>query len=127
MNSASLEGAPRKGRTRLMEGPTAVLATLGSLLLGIGCAPESRARPTVRQVIIREMRYEPASLTLAVGDTVEWVNRDLVPHTATSQSREWDSGNIEADASRRTIVQTRGTFPYACLFHPGMKATLVVH
>ena len=126
MSGADPEGAPRKGRTKLMERATIVLATLGSLLLGIGCAPESKTRPAVRQVIIREMHYEPVELTVAVGDTVEWVNRDLVPHTATSQSRKWDSGNIESDASWRMIARTRGACSYACLFHPGMQATLVV-
>jgi plastocyanin len=91
-----------------------------------GCAPESKARPAVRQVIIQEMRYEPAELTVALGDTVEWVNRDLVPHTATAQSRAWDSGTIEADASWRTIARDRGTVPYVCLFHPGMRAEISV-
>jgi plastocyanin len=124
MNGAGPEGAPRKRRTKLIERATVALATLGGMLLGIGCAPEPRTRPSVRQVIIREMRYEPASMTVAVGDTVEWVNRDLVPHTATAHSLEWDSANIESDASWRTVVRKRGLFPYACLFHPGMKAML---
>ena len=114
------------GRTRLLERAAIALAALGSMLMGIGCAPDPRTRPSVRQVVIREMRYEPTELTVAVGDTVEWVNRDLVPHTATAQSRQWDSGNIEADASWRTIVRKRGPFPYACLFHPGMQARLTV-
>ena len=124
--SADPKGAPQRGRTRLLERATIALAALGSMLAGIGCASEPRTRPSVRQVIIREMRYEPVELTVAVGDTVEWVNRDLVPHTATAQSREWDSGGIEADASWRTTVRTRGPLPYACLFHPGMQATLMV-
>ena len=126
MNGADPEGAPRKGRTRLLERATVALAALGSMLLGIGCVPESRTRPAVRQVIIREMRYEPVELTVAVGDTLEWVNRDLVPHTATARSREWNSGNIAADESWRMIVRTRGALAYACLFHPGMQATLIV-
>ena len=101
MSGADPEGAPRKGRARLLERATVALAALASMLVGIGCSPESRTRPRVRQVIIREMRYEPVELTVAVGDTVEWVNRDLVPHTATAQSREWDPG-----AARRRLIQT---------------------
>ena len=126
MRGANTVGAPRRGRTRFLERATIALAALGSMLIGVGCAPEPRTRPSVRQVIIHEMRYEPVGLTVAVGDTVEWVNRDLVPHTATAQSGQWDSGNIEADASWRTMVRTRGPYPYACLFHPGMQATLTV-
>lgn len=126
MSGALAEVAPRKWRTRFLERVTVTLATLGGVLLGIGCAPESKTRPALQQVIIREMRYEPASMTVAIGDTVAWINRDLVPHTATAQSREWDSGSIEAGASWRTIVRTRGPLPYACVYHPGMQATLLV-
>ena len=126
MSGADSKGAPLTGRTRMLERAAVALAALGSMLVGIGCAPEAKARPSLRQVIIRDMRYEPAEMTVAVGDTVEWVNRDLVPHTATARSREWDSGNIEADASWRTIPGTRGPLPYACLFHPGMEAKLIV-
>ena len=126
MSASVPEGAPPRRRTTLLALTIAATATLVGALLGSGCGRGSRVRPALRRVIIHEMRFEPAKLTVTAGDTVEWVNRDLVPHTATAKSREWDSGSIAADASWRTIVQTRGTVPYTCLFHPGMQAELVV-
>jgi plastocyanin len=126
MSASIPEGAPPRGRTTLLALTTVAIATLAGALLGSGYERGSRVRPATRQVIIHEMRFEPAELTVTAGDTVEWVNRDLVPHTATAQSREWDSGNIVADASWRTVVPTRGAYPYVCLFHPGMRAQLIV-
>src|SRR5207237_808880 len=35
-------------------------------------------------VVIRELKFQPAVLTVKVGDKVEWKNDDIVPHTATS-------------------------------------------
>jgi plastocyanin len=118
------QGALRRERTPLLA-LVAMSVMLAGVLLGAG-APRSRTRPALRHVVIHEMRFDPVKLTVAVGDTVEWVNRDLVPHTATAQSREWDSGNIAAEASWRTVVPMRGAYPYVCLFHPGMRAHLIV-
>ena len=123
--SAFVAGAPRRGRTLLALVAVALVSS-ASAHLANGCAPASKTHPAVRQVTIHAMRYEPEELSVAVGDTVEWVNRDLVPHTATAQSRDWDSGTIAPDASWRTIVREHGAFPYICLFHPGMRAELSV-
>ena len=50
------------------------------------------ATPQVHTVLIEGMRFQPKGLTVAAGDTVVWINRDMVPHTATSASghrRRW--------------------------------------
>src|SRR6266849_9420180 len=43
--------------------------------------------PQAHTVVIREVKFQPTVLTVKVGDTVEWRNDDIVPHTATSQNR----------------------------------------
>ena len=45
-------------------------------------------------VTIDASRFEPEQLTVQAGDTVVWVNKDLVAHTATSQMGDFDSGLI---------------------------------
>ena len=54
------------------------------------------------------------------------VNKDLVPHTATSKAGGFDSQVIQADKSWRFTVRKKGDFAYVCTFHPTMKATLRV-
>ncbi|MCY1312501.1 hypothetical protein D9M70_629280 [compost metagenome] len=71
------------------------------------------------------MRFTPATLTARRGDKVTWVNKDLVPHTATAVSRAFDSGAIAAGASWSYTVGEAGSIAYTCLFHPTMQGTLV--
>jgi plastocyanin len=70
------------------------------------------------------MAFHPAVLEVARGDTVIWVNQDIVPHTATAKS-EWDTGVLAQGALGIIISRRRGEFRYACTLHPTMKGTLV--
>lgn len=84
-------------------------------------------RPKARTVAIRAFQYQPASVTVQVGDTVTWTNDDLVPHTATAtKGKRFNSGSIDAKQAWRYVAKQKGTYPYECTFHPTMKGTLVV-
>ena len=89
-----------------------------------GCAGGSPA-PKAHALSILGFQYRPAALTVAVGDTLVWTNEDVVPHTATSADKSWDTGSIAARASGRVVVERQGTHRYVCAFHPGMKAEVV--
>jgi plastocyanin len=99
-------------------------AALAVLVLATGCGARA-ARPAAHSVEIRAFRYRPDTLTVARGDTVAWTNHDVVPHTATVPGA-WDTGQIGAGASGRWVAGASGTYAYACAYHPGMKAVLVV-
>lgn len=72
------------------------------------------------------MAFSPARLDVAVGDTVVWVDRDIVPHTATADSGGgWDAGPILAGGSGTYVVQSAGTIGYHCRFHPVMHGILI--
>ncbi|WP_080497640.1 cupredoxin domain-containing protein [Burkholderia ubonensis] len=77
-------------------------------------------------VVIEQMRFTPAELTVHRGDEVTWVNRDLFPHTASADGHGFDSGSIAPQASWRYVARKRGRFPYTCTFHPTMHGTLIV-
>ncbi|HEY0839251.1 MAG TPA: cupredoxin family copper-binding protein [Vulgatibacter sp.] len=111
-----------------------VLATVVlSALPAASAAPTAEtgagAAPRVHTVKIKGMAFEPATLEVSVGDTVVWVNEDLVPHTATAivdGVAVFDSGVFPANASWKYVATKSGTIPYVCVLHPTMKATLVV-
>jgi plastocyanin len=88
------------------------------------------APPKVVMVAIRNFKFEPTTVTVDAGDTVEWKNDDNVPHTATAdgeaQKPAFDSGNIQAGAAWRYVAREKGTFDYPCTFHPYMKGKLIV-
>ncbi|WP_448166726.1 cupredoxin domain-containing protein [Burkholderia ambifaria] len=83
------------------------------------------AAATTHRITIEGMRFNPASVTVARGDTIVWVNKDLVAHTATAAGL-FDSHEIQPDASWTYVANTPGRYAYICTFHPTMKATLTV-
>jgi len=70
--------------------------------------------------------YSPSTLTVKVGTSVTWVNRDSTPHTVTSLNGTFDSGNMNAGASYKFTFAHPGTYPYTCTYHSWMKGTIVV-
>ena len=91
-----------------------------------GLAAGERPKPKTHTVTIEGMRFVPEVLTVATGDTIVWVNKDLVPHTATSTAGTFDSKSIQADRSWKFTTRKTGDFAYICTLHPTMKAMLRV-
>lgn len=104
----------------------AVAAVVSAALLwwSAGAAPE-RA-PRRHAVEIRGFEFVPRTLEVAVGDTIVWVNRDFVPHTATATTGGWDSGEIARDGSWSHVARERGRQEYICALHPTMTASFTV-
>lgn len=82
--------------------------------------------PATHRVTIEGMRFAPEHLRVSSGDTVVWVNADLVPHTATAAAGAFHSKGLDQGQSWRFTTSTSGTFEYICRFHPTMKGTIEV-
>ena len=80
----------------------------------------------VHDVEISDFQFEPAQLTIDVGDTVRWENHDTAPHTSTSNTGIWDSGNLMNDETFEFTFNEAGEFPYFCEIHPSMTASINV-
>jgi plastocyanin len=93
-------------------------------------ANSGSAPPKVVTVVIRKFKFEPTTVTVHAGETVEWKNDDIVPHTATAdgeaQKPAFDSGAIHTGKAWRYVAQKEGTYDYTCTFHPNMKGKLIV-
>lgn len=85
--------------------------------------PDANA-PAIVHVAMKNMKFVPAKIEVKNGDTVEWTNDDITPHTATSA--KFDSGSIDSDKSWRHTFAETGDFPYGCTFHPDMKGAVIV-
>ncbi len=106
------------------------LATVAAALTLILCAAPSvaavHAKPKTYSVTMAANSYVPAALTVKTGDTVVWVNEDMVNHSVTSPVGAFDSKTILPGHSWTYRPLKKGTFPYSCTFHPTMKGTLHV-
>jgi len=79
-------------------------------------------------VAIRDFLYYPDSIAVPQGATVSWVNCEPTgtePHTTTSDSPGWDSGDMSTGARFSHAFPTQGAFPYHCTQHV-MAAKVVV-
>jgi len=107
-------------------------AALAGLLLaavlafGLGSAAVP-AEPKVHVVAIDSMQFSPAEITVRPGDTVEFRNLDLVPHTVTERDTRWfDSGMIAKGGTLKLVCNEPGLISYRCIYHPSMMGTITV-
>ena len=77
------------------------------------------------EITMENLVISPAEASAKVGDTVEWINKDVLAHTATARNGDWDV-TLPPKKSGRVILKKAGTVDYYCRFHPNMKATLTV-
>ena len=105
---------------------------LGGLLTGFLCLPlagagsPAKPAPATYSVAIKGFQFQPNTLTVNVGDTVEWKNGDIVAHTVLSADKSINSGTIAPGATWKYVAKKAGTFPYTCAPHPNMHAKLIV-
>jgi plastocyanin len=106
-------------------------ARVGSLARESSPPSSGSAPPNVVKVAIRSYAFDPATVTVHAGDTVEWKNYDSVDHTATAEGGDpqkpaFDSGNIQQGKSWSFAAGKKGTYNYKCTLHPFMKGQLIV-
>ncbi|HEY2648820.1 MAG TPA: plastocyanin/azurin family copper-binding protein, partial [Puia sp.] len=75
---------------------------------------------------IKNMAFNPASLSVTAGATVTWTNSDTTIHTVTADDGSFNSGNIAIGATYSRVFNTAGTFSYHCTIHPEMTGKVMV-
>src|SRR5215475_5891689 len=79
------------------------------------------------QVKIDNFTFAPTPLTVAAGTTVQWVNRDDIPHTVVSDDKTtFKSKALDTDENYSYTFTKPGTYTYFCSIHPKMTGKVVV-
>jgi plastocyanin len=112
-------------RSRLCVAIAIAALAAGGYARGAGPAASAPTGARTHTVVIENLRFDPETIEVQRGDTVVWVNRDLVPHTATA-SGGFDSGNLAPNASWKHAFARAATLPYVCRYHPMMKGQVIV-
>lgn len=97
-------------------------AAIALILLGLLSVP---VRAETIQVVIDKLIFTPAEVNAKVGDTIEWVNKDALVHTATATNNDWNV-TIAPRQSGRVVLKKPGAVDYFCRFHPNMKGRVIV-
>jgi len=93
-------------------------------LLVPGAASLRGAEPV--SVEIRDSKYVPSELTVAVGTTVRWINRDEETHTITSTTDLFKSGGLNLGEEYAYTFTAPGVYQYTCALHDFMQGSIVV-
>lgn len=109
---------------------TIALAATALLLLG-GCSSasdeEADAGETVT-VVVKDMAYEPATVTIQPGDTVEWVWEGSLPHDVVmdDSAPEVFKSELQSEGSYTHTFEETGAYSYHCTPHPQMTGEVIV-
>jgi len=70
--------------------------------------------------------FGPQTITVPVGATVTWTNKDDIPHTSVSTDGVFKSKVLDTDEKFSYKFEKAGTYPYYCTIHPKMTGKVVV-
>ena len=128
---------------RKVMAPFAALALTTSC--GLGGPAYDKPPPEVDAVVdmTTTLDYSPKDLTINVGDTVEWRNTSIMPHTVTADpeladdpshvqlppgAEKFNSGSVKPGDVYRKQFTVPGGYTYFCIPHEqqGMIGRLIV-
>ena len=89
-------------------------------------SPAKAPQAASAEVKVDNFSFGPATLTVAVGTTVTWTNRDDIPHTVVSTDKVFKSKVLDTDEKFSFTFTKAGTYPYFCSIHPKMTGSVVV-
>ena len=107
---------------------TAALIIAMVLLLAVtpSVAANDQSSAANVEVKIDNFSFGPQTVTVPVGATVTWINRDDIPHTVVSTDGLFNSKVRDTDEKFSYTFAKAGTYPYYCSVHPKMTGKVVV-
>ena len=86
---------------------------------------KAKAPAQLHVVEIRAMKFEPAEIYVNEGDTVEFINKDIMVHDVTeAKDKLWTSTPLSSGDSYKKLVS--GNVDYYCSIHPIMRGKVRV-
>ena len=107
-----------------MKAPNIIFFLLPFLLLIYSFNGPPINTPKSHIVEIKDMKFQPAELVVNKGDTVIWINKDIVPHDVTEKNKAWASPLLNNEDVWKKVVKQSDA--YYCSIHLVMKGKLIV-
>jgi plastocyanin len=124
------------GTSGATTGPSATAAPSATTAPGATAAPSATTaspasstgggQSATVEVVMKDIKFVPDSLTIKVGQTVTWVNQDNATHDVVATQGEFKSDLFGKGQSFSFTFSKAGTYPYYCSVHPTMKGAIVV-
>ena len=117
-------------RATLASGTTRTLFYAVLCLISFSFAPISSSAASVSNntVSIKSYAFTPATVTIAVGGTVTWINQDDDPHTVKSVEPDatLKSAALDTNDKYSQTFTKPGVYKYFCTLHPHMQGEIIV-
>jgi plastocyanin len=101
-------------------------ASLVVLVVARGSSMADAAPAAVSQIVIQNLKFAPATVTVPVGTTVTWSNQDDQIHTVTTDDGRLRSAALSHEQQFSYTFAAPGTYAYHCALHPHMTARIIV-
>jgi plastocyanin len=117
-----------KGKNKCVAILTAIAVIAMVVLLAGSPIVRASDKPSApgAEVKIDNFSFGPQTITVPVGATVTWTNRDDIPHTSVSTEGAFKSKVMDTDEKFSYTFTKAGTYPYYCSIHPKMTGQVVV-
>ncbi len=99
---------------------------VGAALLGVvvACGATAAKSNTSRlEIAMRGNSYGPRRAEVTLGDTIVWINRDIVRHDAVKPGL-FNSGELIGGESFQWIPSDTGVVEYRCTIHQRMRGEI---
>jgi len=105
-----------------------LLSVAALALASVSAAPAGKAKDEESHTVtIKDLKYDPAKMSIKAGQTVTWINKDTNDHTVIGDSNDaFKSENLGSGDTFKYTFKDPGKYPYHCKYHPRMKAIVVV-
>jgi plastocyanin len=122
-------------RRKIMRRSVFVASLMAMAVIGLGgivgehksfAASAQEKTASTAEVKIDNFVFGPAAITVPVGTTVTWVNRDDIPHTVVSTDKVFKSKVLDTDEKFSYTFTKAGEYPYFCSIHPKMTGKVIV-
>ena len=84
------------------------------------------AAQTGPRIEIAKHKFNRPTLTVPVGTTVTWLNRDEDVHTIVSTTLAFKSAGLDTDEAYSYKFTKPGVYEYFCTLHPLMTGKVIV-
>lgn len=96
------------------------------LIIPVACNRTTQQPPNT--IEISNLAFNPAEITINIGDTITWMNNDDAEHTVAFDSGRGltDSDKLSKGQKYSQTFDKEGTYSYHCSIHPSMKGKIIV-
>ena len=96
-----------------------------AILLCGAAPPPAPHTPRSFTITIKDLMFGAAPTGVRAGDTVEWINDDILLHSVTARDKSFDV-DVAPGMRVQLTMNKPGLIRYFCKYHPGMTGEITV-